>query len=67
MITEVELRITLQLDADAVQPADKLKQSAKQAVDNALQFAYENGFEHCLANDVSIGVVAVEVIDINTD
>ena len=65
MITEVELRVTLQLDADAPQAANKIKLAAKQAVSNALQFAYDNGFEHSLADDVSIGVADVEVIGIN--
>ena len=66
MITEVELKVTLQLDYDDPQPADKIKLAAKQAVSKALQFAYDNGFEHCLADDVSIGVADVEVVDVTT-
>ena len=62
MITEVELKVTLQLDYDDPQPADKIKLAAKQAVSNALQFAYDNGFEHDLADDASIGVADVEVM-----
>ena len=65
MITEVELRVTLQLDADAPQSADKIKLAAKQAVSNALQFAYDNGFEHSLADDdcsISIADIQVESV-----
>jgi hypothetical protein len=60
MITEVELKVTLQLDHDIPLPDDKVQLAAKQAVENALQFAYDNGFEHDLADDVSIGVADVE-------
>ena len=61
MIYEVELTVTLQIDADKPVPADKIKLAAKQAVSNALQFAYDNGFEHDLADDASIGVADVAV------
>jgi len=59
---EVEVKVTLQLDADTPQQMDQIKLAAKQAVSNALQFAYDNGFEHCLADEVSIGVCDVEVL-----
>ena len=61
MIYEVELTVTLQIDADKPQPTDKIRLAAKQAVSNALQFAYDNGFEHDLADDASIGVADVAV------
>jgi hypothetical protein len=66
MSAEVEIKITLQLDADAPHTPDELKRAAKQAVTNALQFAYDNGFTHDLADDVSIGVADVEVVDVTT-
>lgn len=59
---KAEIKVTLQIDADAAHPASKIKLAAKQAVSNALQFAYNNGFEHCLADDdCSIGVADVQV------
>lgn len=61
MITEVELKVVLKVDADATQSINKIKLAARQAVTNALQAAYENGFEHDLA-DVSIRVADVEVV-----
>ena len=35
MITEVDLKVTLQLDYDDPQPADKIKLAAKQAKNDA--------------------------------
>ncbi len=61
---EVEVKVTLQIDADAPQPTDRIRLAAKQAVSNALQFAYDNGFEHCLADEVSVGVRDVAVISV---
>ena len=66
-VYEVEIKVTLQLDADAPQPADRIKLAAKQAICNALQFAYDNGFAHCLADEVSIGVRDVEVTSIEEE
>jgi len=63
---EVEIKVTLQLDADAPHSPAELKRAAKQAVGNALQFAHDCGFDHCLADDVSIGVADFEVVDIST-
>ena len=67
MTSEVEIKVTLQLDADAPQSPDKMKQAAKQAVVNAIQFAYDNGFDHCLADDVSIGIADIEVMGISAE
>jgi hypothetical protein len=64
---EVEVKVTLQLDADTPQQKDRIKLAAKQAVSNALQFAYDNGFEHCSADKVSIGVRDVEVVSIEVE
>jgi hypothetical protein len=66
MITEVELKITLQLDHDAPITDDKMKLAAKQAVTNALKREEDMGFAHDLADDVSIGVADVEITSINT-
>lgn len=67
MITEVELKVTLQLDADSPQPADKIKLAARQAVSNALKREEDMGFEHDLADTVSIGVADVEVTSIDVE
>jgi len=64
---EVEVKVTLQLDADAPQTPETIKRAAKQAVANALQFAYDNGFTHDLADDASIGVADVEVTAVDAE
>jgi hypothetical protein len=64
---EAEVKVTLQIDADAAHPVKIIKRAAQQAVNNALQFAHDNGFEHCLADaddDCSIGVADVEVTSV---
>ena len=48
-------------DENAPVPAWKIQESAKQAVENALKMAYDNGFTHPHEAEVSFGVVAVEV------
>ena len=65
--TEVEVTVTLQLDADVPHSPDELKLAAKQAVGNALQFAYDNGFDHPLADDTSIGIADIEVTGISIE
>jgi hypothetical protein len=66
-IYEVEVKVALQFDADTPQPTDRIKLAAKQAVSNALRFAYDIGFEHCLADEVSIGLCDVEVTSIEEE
>ena len=62
---EIEVTVTLQVDADEPQDHDKLAKAARQAVKNALRFAESNGFEHDLAEEVSIGVFDVEVTSVD--
>jgi len=64
---EVEVKVTLQVDADEPQTPKRIKWAAKQAVSNALQFAYDNGFTHDLADDASIGVADVEVTSVDAE
>jgi hypothetical protein len=64
---EVEVKVTLQLDADEPQTPETIRLAAKQAVSNALQFAYDNGFAHDLADDASIGVADVEVTAVDAE
>jgi hypothetical protein len=63
----VEVKVILQLDADTPQPMDRIRLAAKQAVSNALQFACDNGFQHDLAHEASIGVRDVEVISVERE
>ncbi len=60
--TDVEIKVCLQLDSDVEHTAEELARAGKQAVGNALQFAYDNGFDHPLADDTSIGIVDVSVL-----
>jgi len=64
---EVEVKVTLQVDTDEPQTPKRIKRAAKQAVSNALQFAYDNGFAHDLADDASIGVADVEVTSVDAE
>ncbi len=64
---EIEVKVTLQLDADEPQTPERIRLAAKQAVSNALQFAYDNGFAHDLADDASIGVADVEVTAVDAE
>ena len=59
--TDVEIKVCLQLDSDVEHTAEELARAGKQAVGNALQFAYDNGFDHPLADDTSIGITDISV------
>ena len=61
-MTDVEIKVCLQLDSDVEHTAEELTRAGKQAVGNALQFAYDNGFDHPLADDTSIGIVDISVL-----
>lgn len=61
---EIKLLVTLQVDCDAITiPTEKIKKTATQAIYHALRVAEDNGFEHRLADEVSIGLVDVEPIE----
>lgn len=59
---DVEIKVCLQLDSDVEHTAEELARAGKQAVGNALQFVYNNGFDHLLADDTSIGIADVSVL-----
>ncbi len=59
--TTVRVRVQVSTDTDLDLPDRALKDAARQAVENALRFGQDVGFEHPLAAQVSIGVCAVEL------
>ncbi len=64
---EAEIKVTLRIDADAAHPVKIIKQAAQQAVNNALQSACDNGFEHCLDeadDDCSMSILGVDVTSV---
>ena len=62
-MTEIKLLVTLQVDPDVDKKFKKgqLQDAAVEAVNNALNFVANAGFEHALAADVSIGIAGVKV------
>jgi hypothetical protein len=67
VVYEVKVRVTLQIDADSPQELERVKRAAKEAIANALNCAEGNGFEHCLADEVSIGVADVEPVSVSRE
>jgi hypothetical protein len=59
---EIKINVFLQIDTDnADLDPITVERSAREAVENALEFASNAGFSHSLANELSIDVVGVEV------
>lgn len=61
---EIIIKVTLQVDPNDVNktfPMSKLQDTAREAIDEALNHASNRGFNHPLAHEVSIGVQSVEV------
>ena len=57
---EIRVLVTLQVDEcepDAKIDLETMQDAAVDAVDNAVRFAYDNGFSHAYANELSIGFV----------
>lgn len=57
---EVRVLVTLQVDEcepDAKIDRETMQDAAVEAVDNAMRFAYDNGFSHTYADELSIGFV----------
>jgi hypothetical protein len=59
--TTIRVRVQVCTDTDIDLPDQQMKDAARQAVENALRFGEDVGFEHPLAAQVSIGVGAVEL------
>lgn len=61
---EVFIKVELQINLDdETMDLAKVKDSARIAVETALDFAENAGFVHPLAYEMSIGVGGVEVVD----
>jgi len=57
---EVRVLVTLQVDEcepDAKIDRETMQDAAVEAVENAMRFAYDNGFSHAYADELSIGFV----------
>ena len=57
---EIRVLVTLQVDEcepDAKIDRETMQDAAVEAVDNAMRFAYDNGFSHTYADELSIGFV----------
>ena len=57
---EVRVLVTLQVDEcepDAKIDRETMQDAAVEAVENAMRFAYDNGFSHTYADELSIGFV----------
>ena len=57
---EVRVLVTLQVDEcepDAKIDRETMEDAAVEAVENAMRFAYDNGFSHTYADELSIGFV----------
>jgi hypothetical protein len=57
---EVRVLVTLQVDEcepDAKFDRETMEDAAVEAVENAMRFAYDNGFSHTYADELSIGFV----------
>ena len=57
---EIKVLVTLQVDEsdpDKKIDRDTMQDAAVEAVENAVRFAYDNGFSHAWADDLSIGFV----------
>ena len=57
---EIRVLVTLQVDEcepDAKIDRETMEDAAVEAVENAMRFAYDNGFSHTYADELSIGFV----------
>lgn len=64
---ELEIKVTLQVSVDDKEEEAELRhaESAREAVQNALELTEDTGFVHPLAADCTIGVRNVELIGID--
>jgi len=57
---EIRVLVTLQVDEcepEAKTDRETMEDAAVEAVDNAMRFAYDNGFSHTYADELSVGFV----------
>jgi len=59
----IQLLVTVQVDQDLDKKFSRkqLRDTAREAISNALNEGANVGFSHLLANDVSIGVLSVDI------
>ncbi len=63
-MTEITFKITVQVDPNELGkefPLVDLQNSAMEAIDEALNHAANRGFNHPLADEVSVGIAGVEL------
>jgi len=63
---EIRVLVTLQVDEcepDATIDRETMQDAAVEAVENAVRFAYDNGFSHAWADELSIGFVDAVLYD----
>lgn len=63
-MNEIKVLVTLQVDPDGEKQfsQEQMNDAVVEAINNALNFMADAGFEHALASDVSIGVAGVELV-----
>ena len=65
----MQVQVLVTVDVDPIDPDDdqgstgEFQAAAVEAVRNAVDFAYLNGFSHGLAEVACIGVVSVELVE----
>jgi hypothetical protein len=69
--SHIRVRLVVETDVDGCDDDDlrqlfgpeKIRQSVRQAVDNALHAAHEDGFNHDLCEEVAIFIAAVHLLE----
>ena len=61
---EIKLLVIVQVDTDGKDLDERdLRNTAQEAVYNAVKMGEDAGFTHKLANEVSVGMVAVDLVE----
>ena len=63
---EISVLVTLQVDEcdpDISIDRETMEKAAVEAVENAVRFAYENGFSHQWADDLCVGFVGAKLYE----
>lgn len=67
---QIRVLVTVQVDEcepDAEIDRETMEDAAVEAVDNAVRFAYDNGFSHTYADELSIGYVDAVLYEEDVD
>jgi len=67
-----EIRVLVTVQVDECEPDEKIdretiEDAAVEAVENAMRFAYDNGFSHTYADKLSIGYVDAVLYEEDAD